>query len=566
MEKRWKIINAEDEKVNALHQSLQVHPLLCKILVQRNIETYEQAKDFFRPQLTSLHSPWLMKDMDLAVDRIQLALHKKEKILVFGDYDVDGTTSVACMFQFLNKIHTELDFYIPHRYKEGYGVSKAGIDFAKENGFTLIISLDCGIKSVELISYAKDLGIDFVVCDHHLPDEKLPPAIAILNPKQKECNYPYKELCGCGVGFKLICALTERLNLPAETPFEYLDLLATAIAADIVPMTGENRILAFHGLVKANKNPNHGIKALTKLSGLAGEIHITNLVFMIAPRVNAAGRMDDARKAVQMFIASTEEEALHFAEMLHTDNTERKEADKAITEEALAMIEENKIWKNNKSTVVYQPHWHKGVVGIVASRLIETYFRPTIVLTKSGNYAAGSARSVPGFNLYEAIHSCREHLLGYGGHFAAAGMTLELSQIDAFRNKFEEVVSATILPEQLIPEIVIDSEIQFCDIKQSLYNILCQMEPFGPENLRPVFVAKNVVDTGWSKIVKEEHLRVSLKQNNAVLTGIGFWMADKYELLKQQKPVDVVFKIEENEWNEQKSLQLKIIDLRISAI
>lgn len=566
MEKRWKIINAEDEKVNALHQSLQVHPLLCKILVQRNIETYEQAKDFFRPQLTSLHSPWLMKDMDLAVDRIQLALHKKEKILVFGDYDVDGTTSVACMFQFLNKIHTELDFYIPHRYKEGYGVSKAGIDFAKENGFTLIISLDCGIKSVELISYAKDLGIDFVVCDHHLPDEKLPPAIAILNPKQKECNYPYKELCGCGVGFKLICALTERLNLPAETPFEYLDLLATAIAADIVPMTGENRILAFHGLVKANKNPNHGIKALTKLSGLAGEIHITNLVFMIAPRVNAAGRMDDARKAVQMFIASTEEEALHFAEMLHTDNTERKEADKAITEEALAMIEENKIWKNNKSTVVYQPHWHKGVVGIVASRLIETYFRPTIVLTKSGNYAAGSARSVPGFNLYEAIHSCREHLLGYGGHFAAAGMTLELSQIDAFRNKFEEVVSATILPEQLIPEIVIDSEIQFSDIKQSLYNILCQMEPFGPENLRPVFVAKNVVDTGWSKIVKEEHLRVSLKQNNAVLTGIGFWMADKYELLKQQKPVDVVFKIEENEWNEQKSLQLKIIDLRISAI
>lgn len=566
MEKRWKIINAEDEKVNALHQSLQVHPLLCKILVQRNIETYEQAKDFFRPQLTSLHSPWLMKDMDLAVDRIQLALHKKEKILVFGDYDVDGTTSVACMFQFLNKIHTELDFYIPHRYKEGYGVSKAGIDFAKENGFTLIISLDCGIKSVELISYAKDLGIDFVVCDHHLPDEKLPPAIAILNPKQKECNYPYKELCGCGVGFKLICALTERLNLPAETPFEYLDLLATAIAADIVPMTGENRILAFHGLVKANKNPNHGIKALTKLSGLAGEIHITNLVFMIAPRVNAAGRMDDARKAVQMFIASTEEEALHFAEMLHTDNTERKEADKAITEEALAMIEENKIWKNNKSTVVYQPHWHKGVVGIVASRLIETYFRPTIVLTKSGNYAAGSARSVPGFNLYEAIHSCREHLLGYGGHFAAAGMTLELSQIDAFRNKFEEVVSATILPEQLIPEIVIDSEIQFCDIKQSLYNILCQMEPFGPENLRPVFVAKNVVDTGWSKIVKEEHLRVSLKQNNAVLTGIGFWMADKYELLKQQKPVDVVFKIEENEWNDQKSLQLKIIDLRISAI
>ena len=566
MKKRWKIKSADDEKIKSLHQSLQTHPLLCKILVQRNIETYEQAKDFFRPQLSTLHSPWLMKDMDLAVDRIQIALNKNEKILVFGDYDVDGTTAVACMYQFLNKFHSELDFYIPHRYREGYGVSKAGIDFAKENGFTLIISLDCGIKSFDLISYAKNLGIDFIVCDHHLPDDELPPAIAILNPKQNDCKYPYKELCGCGVGFKLICALSERLNLPAETPFEFLDLLTTAIAADIVPITGENRVMAFHGLIKVNHNPNHGIKALTKLSSLTGAIQITNLVFMIAPRVNAAGRMDDARKAVQMFIAPSMEEALRFAEMLQTDNTERKEADKNITEEALAMIEENIIWKNNKSTLVYQPHWHKGVVGIVASRLIETYFRPTIVLTNSGNYAAGSARSVPGFNLYEAIHACREHLLGYGGHFAAAGMTLEISEIDAFRKKFEEVVAATILPEQLVPEIVIDAEIQFSDIKQSLYNILCQMEPFGPENLCPVFVAKNVVDTGWSKIVKEEHLRVSLKQNNAVLTGIGFWMADKYELLKKKQPVDVVFKIEENEWNDQKTLQLKIIGLHSTDI
>ncbi|HRA11562.1 MAG TPA: single-stranded-DNA-specific exonuclease RecJ, partial [Chitinophagaceae bacterium] len=425
MQKKWNILEADEQIVTSLYESLKVPKVLCKIFVQRGIDTYEKAKDFFRPQLTELHSPWLMKDMDKAVDRIISAFNKNEKILVFGDYDVDGTTSVACMYQFLKKNHSNLEFYIPHRYREGYGVSKAGIDYAKENGFTLIIALDCGIKSFDLINYAKEIGIEFIVCDHHLPDEILPPAIAILNPKQIDCNYPYKELCGCGVGFKLISALAEKLNLPAESAFEYLDLLATAIAADIVPMTGENRVLAFHGLIKANKNPNYGIKALCKLSGLVKEFHITNLVFMIAPRVNAAGRMDDATKAVQMFVADTEEEALHFAEQLHSDNTDRKEADKAITEEALAIINENKEWINRCSTLVYMPHWHKGVVGIVASRIIEHHYKPTIVLTKSGDVAAGSARSVPGFNLYEAIHACREHLLGYGGHFAAAGMTLE---------------------------------------------------------------------------------------------------------------------------------------------
>jgi single-stranded-DNA-specific exonuclease len=340
-------------------------------------------------------------------------------------------------------------------------------------------------------------------------------------------------------------------------------LLATAIAADIVPMTGENRILAFHGLKKANQNPNHGIKALLQLSKLANELHISNLVFMIAPRVNAAGRMDDARKAVQMFISENYEEALHFAEMLHSDNTDRKEADTNITEEALMMINENKEWINRKSTVVFQPHWHKGVVGIVASRLIEHYYRPTVVLTQSGEYAAGSARSVPGFNLYEAIHACREHLLGYGGHFAAAGMTLELEQVDAFRNKFEKIVSSTISPELLIPEIVIDAEISFKDIKQSFYDILCQMEPFGPENLRPVFIAKNVTDTGWSKIVKEQHIRFSLKQYNITFTGIGFGMAEKFHLFQQKKPLDIVFKIDENEWQGQKSLQLRMIDFRL---
>ena len=564
MQKKWNILEADEQIVTSLYESLKVPKVLCKIFVQRGIDTYEKAKDFFRPQLTELHSPWLMKDMDKAVDRIISAFNKNEKILVFGDYDVDGTTSVACMYQFLKKNHSNLEFYIPHRYREGYGVSKAGIDYAKENGFTLIIALDCGIKSFDLINYAKEIGIEFIVCDHHLPDEILPPAIAILNPKQIDCNYPYKELCGCGVGFKLISALAEKLNLPAESAFEYLDLLATAIAADIVPMTGENRVLAFHGLIKANKNPNYGIKALCKLSGLVKEFHITNLVFMIAPRVNAAGRMDDATKAVQMFVADTEEEALHFAEQLHSDNTDRKEADKAITEEALAIINENKEWINRCSTLVYMPHWHKGVVGIVASRIIEHHYKPTIVLTKSGDVAAGSARSVPGFNLYEAIHACREHLLGYGGHFAAAGMTLELEQVDAFREKFEAVVSSVITPELLIPEICIDAEIELKDIKQSFFDIISQMEPFGPENLLPIFITRNVKDNGWSKIAKEDHIRFSLVQDNTTITGIGFRMADRFHLMTNKQPIDIVYTIDENEWNGNKNIQLKMIDIRSS--
>jgi len=568
MQKRWNHLPFDPAKLKELQAALKIHPVICEILVQRGISNFDMAKDFFRPQLHQLHAPWLMKDMDKAVERILSAFEKKEKILVFGDYDVDGTTSVACMYSFLKKNYAPelIDFYIPHRYREGYGVSKMGIDFAKENDFTLIISLDCGIKSVDLIGYAKELGIDFIVCDHHLPDGILPPAIAILNPKQSDCPYTYKELCGCGVGFKLITALSQRLGIADEYLFNYLDLVATAIAADIVPITGENRILAFHGLKKVNENPNNGIKALMHLSGLKKELHITNLVFMIAPRVNAAGRMDDARKAVQMFIAETYEEALNYAEMLHSDNTDRKEADTNITEEALAVIESDEVLMNRKTTVVFQPHWHKGVVGIVASRLIEKYYRPTVVLTRSGEILAGSARSVPGFNLYEAIHACRENLLGYGGHFAAAGMTLLPEQFEAFSRNFEEVVSANIDPQLLIPEIIIDAEIKFKDITPGFYNILCQMEPFGPENMRPVFIAKNVFDTGYSKIAKELHLRFSLKQDNTVITGIGFNMADKYPLLQSKKPLDIVFTIDENEWNGQKNLQLKMMDVRISEL
>jgi len=564
MQKRWKILTADKQKSDLLQLALKISPVICDILVQRDVVTFEQSKKYFRPELTDLHDPWLMKDMDKAVERIIRAIHNKEKILVFGDYDVDGTTSVACMYRFLKKIHPDLDFYIPHRYREGYGVSKAGIVHANENGFSLIISLDCGIKSIDLIAYAKQLGIDFIVCDHHLPDEELPNAIAILNPKQKDCNYPYKELCGCGVGFKLISALAPQFDLTDDDVYECLDLVATAIAADIVPIIGENRILAYYGLKKANEAPNNGIKALSFLSDLKKELHINNLVFIIAPRVNAAGRMDDARKAVQMFIADSYDEALHFAEMLNSDNTDRKEADGNITGEALTLISENGEWLEKKSTVVYRSHWHKGVVGIVASRLIEHYYRPTIVLTQSGEFAAGSARSVPGFNLYEAVHACREHLIGYGGHFAAAGLTLEIDKIDAFRNKFEEIVSATIHPELLIPEIVIDAEISFSDIQWTFYNILQQMEPFGPENLRPVFVVKKVWNTGYSKIVKEEHIKFSLKQNNIVFTGIAFKMSDKFHLLQMNKPMDVVFKIDENEWNGNKTLQLRVIDFRLS--
>lgn len=563
-QKRWRLKPGNEQKVQSLFNALKIHKALCTILVQRGIEAFDAARDYFRPQLDQLHSPWLMKDMQKAVDRIIQAFNNNEKILVFGDYDVDGTTAVACMYQFLKKQYDNVEFYIPHRYKEGYGVSKAGIEHALENGRSLIISLDCGIKSVELVAFAKAQGIDFIVCDHHLPDESLPDAVAILNPKQADCKYPYKDLCGCGVGYKLITALTETLRLPATEAHYYLDLVATAIAADIVSMSGENRILAYYGLKKANDNPNFGIKALSILSGLKKDILINNLVFMIAPRVNAAGRMDDARKAVQMFVSESLQEAMQWAEQLHNDNTDRKEADTNITEEALALIEADDILINRRSTVLFQPHWHKGVVGIVASRLIDHYYRPTIILTKSGDYVAGSARSVLGFNVYEAIHQCKDLLLGYGGHFYAAGMTLETDKVDAFCQKFEEVVNASLHPDLLIPEIAIDAQIDFKDITQPFYKIICQMEPFGPDNMSPTFITRNVYDCGFSKVVKDKHIRFVVRQGGITLTGIGFGMSQKIHMLSPHQPVDMVYKIDENEWNGEKNLQLRVIDIRPS--
>jgi len=564
MQKRWKILSGDDGKVTALQNSLRINRTLCRVLVQRDIHSFERAHDFFRPKLSHLHDPWLMKDMLKAVNRIQSAIKNNERILVFGDYDVDGTTAVACVYQFLEAIHLNVAFYIPHRYREGYGVSLAGIEFASANGYSLIISLDCGIKSTELVEHAKQLGIDFIICDHHLPDEELPNAVAVLDPKQKDCGYPYKELCGCGVAFKLMQALAEELKLPEESYLKFIDLVAVAIAADIVPIDGENRVLAFFGLKKVNEDPAVSLKALLQLAGMQRHIHINGLVFIVAPRINAAGRMDDARKAVQLFIEQDYNKALEYAGMLHNDNTERKEADTNITDEALVLIQNDLISKDRKTTVVYKETWHKGVVGIVASRLIENYYRPTVVLTKSGDVIAGSARSVPGFNLYEAIHACREHLLGYGGHFAAAGLSMQEEKLPAFIDSFEKIVSETIHEDLLVPEIVIDAELNFRDITDAFLNIIDQMEPFGPGNLRPVFITRNVRDTGYSKVLKDQHIRFVLQEHDRIFTGIGFNMVNKFDLLKKNLPLNVVYTLDWNEWNGERLIQLKIIDIMLA--
>lgn len=566
MQKRWTVKKYQPREEQQLQAALRIHPLLCRLLVQRGIRKFDEAKQFFRPTLEDLHDPWLMKDMDLAISRLELAFFRQEKILVYGDYDVDGTTAVATVYSFLSSIYDKLEFYVPHRYREGYGVSMQGITYAQENDFSLIVALDCGIKSIDHIAHAKSLGIDFIICDHHLPDSTLPAAVAILNPKQDNCPYPYKELSGCGIGFKLISALAQKKGIPMPEVYQYLDLVATSIAADIVPMTGENRVLAYHGIQQVNDTPSSGIKALIQLSNLKEKLTTSNLVFVIAPRVNAAGRMDDARKAVNLFLEKDVDKARAFAEMLHADNFDRKEIDMTITQEAVAIIQNDVAQLERKSTVLFQPHWHKGVVGIVASRLIDKYYyRPTVILTQSNDKVAGSARSVSGFNVYEAIHQCKELLENYGGHFYAAGMTLLPENVTAFQEKFEAVVAATIHPDMLVPEIVIDTEIFFSDITPAFYNIMRQFEPLGPENLKPIFLARNVMDTGYSKIVKDEHLKLSVKQRGSgSFSGIGFFMADKFEIVGSKRPFDLVFTVEENEWNGNISLQLKVIDIRAS--
>lgn len=566
MKKHWTILPQDAGAAAALAESLRIPPALCQILVQRGITDFESARHYFRPSLESLHSPWLMKDMDKAVDRLVRALDNGENILVYGDYDVDGTTSAASFLQFLRQLHPpdRCDFYIPHRYREGYGVSQAGIDFAHNQGYTLIVSIDCGIKSVELVEYAAERGIDFIICDHHTPGDELPRAAAILNPKQADCTYPYRDLCGCGIGFKLMQALCERLHRDPSLALAYIDLVAVAIAADIVPMTGENRILAFHGLKKINENPCLGIRTLIEQANLRKKWNIGHVVFIIAPRVNAAGRMDDARKAVELFMEQDPTAARDTALALQTDNSDRKETDSQITAEALDMIHRQPEKAHHRSCVLFHEHWHKGVVGIVASRVIEQYYRPTIILTQNDGLITGSARSVRGFNVYEAIYACREHLTAYGGHFAAAGLSLLPEQLPHFERKFEEVVSRTITPESLYPEIVVDTELRLPEVTDALCRIVEQMGPFGPENMNPQFLVRQVRVKGTPRLVKEQHVRFEVTADGVSRGCMAFRMADKLEWLRSGQPLDLVFHAELNEFMGQTTIQLTISDIRIS--
>ena len=561
---RWTIKQKPSEDtIKHLAQALNVEDFVATLLVQRGIETFDQAKAFFRPSLEHLHDPYLMKDMDKAVDRIEHAIANRENILVFGDYDVDGTTAVSLVSSYLKSYYPNIATYIPDRYLEGYGVSFKGIDFADDNGFTLIIALDCGIKSIDHVVYAKEKNIDFIICDHHRPGEFLPEAVAVLDPKRTDCFYPYDELCGCGVGFKLIQALGNNRGQTIEDFIPYLDLVATAIAADIVPMTGENRVLAYYGLQVINDNPRPGIKALIH-QVKKQTLDITDVVFIIAPRINAAGRIKHGNHAVELLTEFNFEQAQQFASEIEQYNSERKGLDKQITKEALLQIEENQE-KERFTSVVFQEDWHKGVIGIVASRLIETYYRPTLVFTKSGDKYAASARSVKGFDVYNALEACSKHLEQFGGHMYAAGMTLAAENYAAFKQAFEEQVQTTIHPDMLTPEIEIDAEINFTDITPKLTRILKQFEPFGPQNMTPIFLSKNIKDTGYGKPMgqENEHVKLFIKQNNSEgIPAIGFGLGAKLNLITNQKPFQAVYCIDENEWNGKVSLQIRLRDIK----
>ncbi|MDR6968640.1 single-stranded-DNA-specific exonuclease [Flavobacterium arsenatis] len=561
---RWTIKQKpETSQIKTLAQALNVEENIASLLLQRGIETYEDARQFFRPSLEDLHDPYLMKDMDLAVSRIEKAIENKENIMVFGDYDVDGTTAVSLVASYLKSYYPNVATYIPDRYDEGYGVSFKGIDYADDNGISLIISLDCGIKSIDHVAYAKERSIDFIICDHHRPGEFLPEAVAVLDPKREDCNYPYDELCGCGIGFKLIQALGKNRGESIEDLLPYLDLVATAIAADIVPMTGENRILAKFGLEVINSNPRPGIKALIH-QVKKKVLDITDVVFIIAPRINAAGRIKHGNHAVELLSEFDFEQAVQFASEIEKYNADRKELDKQITIEALNQIQDNAEDKRF-STVVYHESWHKGVIGIVASRLIETYYRPTLVFTKSGDKLAASARSVKGFDVYNALEACSEHLEQFGGHMYAAGLTLKEENYQNFKNAFEEIVKNTIHEDSLTSEISVDAEINLSDITPKFIRILKQFEPFGPLNMTPVFLTTNLIDTGFGKKIgqAEEHIRLFIKQNNSEgLVGIGFGLGNKLDITTNRQPFQAVYCIDENEWNGNVSLQLRLKDIK----
>lgn len=561
---RWTIKpKPESTKLAIMKKALQVDDTVATLLLQRGIDTYEAAKTFFRPSFNDLHNPYLMKDMDKAVSRIEAAIENNENILVYGDYDVDGTTSVALMSSYLKTKTENVATYIPDRYVEGYGVSYKGIDFAEDNGFSLIIALDCGVKAIEKVAYAKGKSIDFIICDHHRPGDKIPEAVAVLDPKRDDCTYPFKELCGCGVGFKLICALAEKDEKTPEDLVEYLDLVATAIGADIVPIVNENRALAYFGLQVINSNPRPGMKAMIA-EVKKDELTITDVVFIIAPRINAAGRMKHGNHAVTLLTETDFNLAAKHALDIDQYNTDRRDTDKRITEEALVQIEENSE-QERFSTVVYDENWHKGVIGIVASRLIETYYRPTLVFTKSGNKLAASARSVKGFDVYNALEACSEFIEQFGGHKYAAGLTLLPENYEAFKTKFESVVKESIDPKLLTPELKIDSEINLNEIDHRLYRILSQFAPFGPGNMTPVFMTQAIKDTGWGKCVGEDdkHLRFTATQKaNEKLVCIGFGLGDKLDIIKDKKSFNVVYTIDENHWNGNISLQLKLKDIK----
>jgi single-stranded-DNA-specific exonuclease len=565
---RWNLKPEVDKNtVSHLQKVLGVDEVIARLLVQRGITTYEEAKQFFRPALSDLHDPYLMKDMDKAVIRLDKAFKRNEKILVFGDYDVDGTTAVALMSSYIQRFYSAVDTYIPDRYGEGYGISYQGIDYASDNGISLIIALDCGIKSIEHIAYASEKGIDFIICDHHLPGDKLPDAVAVLDPKRVDCSYPYKELCGCGVGFKLIQALEQKKGHTIESLVPYLDLVATAIAADIVPITGENRILAYFGLQVINTEPRPGIKALLALYNQMS-FSITDIVFKVAPKINAAGRIEHGNFAVALLTKFTMEEAVAAAEKIVAFNEERRSLDQSITVEALNQIIENKEI-NNKSTVVFNASWHKGVIGIVASRLIETYYRPTLVFTESGDYLAASARSVKNFDIYSALELCSEHLIQFGGHMYAAGMTLKKENYLAFKNKFEEVVSDRIEEKDLIPEIEIDAILNFTQLTDKFLRILKQFEPFGPGNMNPVFLTREVYDTGYGKTMgqKDEHIRLFVKQAKNATPGysaVGFNLGDQFSKLYPRQLFDMLYTIEEHEWKGNITWQMQIKDLQMA--
>jgi single-stranded-DNA-specific exonuclease len=569
MNKNWVIKSSGDENtISSLSRELGIERPLAQLLVQRGITTFKEAKDFFRPDLSNLHDPFLMKDMEVAVQRILDAIQSGEKVLIYGDYDVDGTTAVALVYSFFKDHFKDIDYYIPDRYDEGYGVSVKGIDYAASNGISLIIALDCGIKAVDKVEYAIEKGIEFIICDHHNPGDVIPNAVAVLDPKQEGCNYPYKELSGCGVGFKLIQAYGIKTGQATESIYDFLDLVVVSIASDIVPITGENRIMAHFGLKKLNDRPSMGLKAIKAVAGIEKKgIDIEDIVFKIGPRINAAGRMESGKKSVDLLVCENWKNAGVISKKINNFNLDRRNIDTEITRQAIEMIQGDEAMKELNSTILYNPEWHKGVIGIVASRLLDHFYKPTVILTKSNGYITGSARSVSGFDLYQAIESCSDLLENFGGHKYAAGLTMKVQNLPKFRDRFEKYVCETIDPEQLIPVVEIDTELQLKDITEKFYRVLKQFEPFGPENISPVFLSENVVDNGYGRTVGNsgEHLKLTLIQEEnpfQVFPAIGFHQGSYFNKVNKGEPFDICYQLMENEFRGRTSLQIHLLDIK----